>query len=249
MILDQQKPNFKRIEIDYSIFGINPTKNVLLSLQPGDNRPDNEWLQYQESKPIKSQKDLDVFVFVDKSHWGYQTWPKQLKTYSIDKEFYSNNQSRETLPPCNKTILDAFLNTEFFEEFVKYFSIEKKKFSVDCFQLFQRLFRNYGSILFNPFKNVIEDLLSEKCKGKECLAAEIIGGMIRGSKHWNFKDLETMWDFLIPLLRDLLDSIAVEKPENWERSLKHATVSKVYHFYFPSVLEVHNSQLKSAITG
>lgn len=56
--------------------------------------------------------------------------------------------------------------------------------------LFQALFRNYGSVLVDPFLEQCNALIADKSKkeeGSHRVAAEIVAGMIRGSKHWTLE--------------------------------------------------------------
>lgn len=207
---------------------------MLLLLKPGDSRADNKWLHYERSEISNSQQEMEGHVYVDNSYAGYQTWPTDLKIYSTGKNGFSYLQHEESRNAYDKIILDAFLNPQYVESFVKYFSTEKLSkfiFSPSKLQdLFKRLFRNYGPIVFHPFKTSLEDLLSREnrklCKEKLYLAPELVGGLIHGCKHWDFKALKEMWDFLIPLLREFQQQPNTEDEHClWTFSLNYATVN------------------------
>lgn len=76
-ILKQQKRTQKKVEFDpYELTGsLRPTDPS--DCQPGD-RPDNECLLYKKASLPKSEDDWKTFVFVDKTHWGYYTWPQSV---------------------------------------------------------------------------------------------------------------------------------------------------------------------------
>ena len=40
-------------------------------------------------------------------------------------------------------------------------------------------------------------------------------GLIRGSKHWNFKMMQELWDWLGPLIRSALDRVSSETRPDW----------------------------------
>jgi len=44
-------------------------------IHPGE-RPDNAWLQYTREAYPRTQEAFDQIVYVDKTHWGYYTWPR-----------------------------------------------------------------------------------------------------------------------------------------------------------------------------
>ena len=51
--------------------GMKETNGIIA----GD-RPDNRWLQYHSGNLPKTQKEWDDCVFVEKTHWGYYSWPR-----------------------------------------------------------------------------------------------------------------------------------------------------------------------------
>lgn len=44
-------------------------------LWAGD-RPDNRWLQYDSRELPWSQERWDALCYVEKTHWGYSSWPR-----------------------------------------------------------------------------------------------------------------------------------------------------------------------------
>ncbi|KAL7856906.1 hypothetical protein SRHO_G00158050 [Serrasalmus rhombeus] len=56
--------------------------------------------------------------------------------------------------------------------------------------------------------------------------AEIIAGLVRGSKHWSFKQVEALWAFLIPLMRTALSNITVETYTDWGTCVATACESR-----------------------
>lgn len=70
----------------YDNFGVNSHfKELFLSFVAGvkmqseivaGDRKDNQWLQYNSSSLPQTQRDWDGCVFVEKTHWGYYSWPR-----------------------------------------------------------------------------------------------------------------------------------------------------------------------------
>ena len=48
---------------------------ILGQMQPGD-RHDNLWLQYRQKNVPSSPAAWNKFVFIEKTHIGYYTWPR-----------------------------------------------------------------------------------------------------------------------------------------------------------------------------
>ena len=71
-ILKTQKRQHKKVEYDpYEMSGLCRTENI----QPGD-RPDNDWLLYKMERLPHNEQEWNKCVFVEKTHWGYYTWPR-----------------------------------------------------------------------------------------------------------------------------------------------------------------------------
>ena len=230
-VLYQYKPQFAKRKLNYENHQIPTSPDSLVTLRPGDNRPDVEWMQYTDTNPINSQEDLKNYSFIDKTHWGYQTWPLELDILTNEADFYSRCRSIESMCEEDLLILRTFENKEYLEKFIKFHSMEIKK-GEDSFQhihyvVYKSLFRNYGLRFFDIFKPVVQNLLSENIESKHRCAIEVIAGTIRGSKHWNYKDLNSFWDFLVPLLRDMLASNVMEETvKDWMMALVVSTVSE-----------------------
>jgi proteasome activator subunit 4 len=69
--------------------------------------------------------------------------------------------------------------------------------------MFKGLFRNFGSVLVDNFIDHLYTLIREKTKkeeGSHRVAAEIVAGMIRGSKHWTLEMVNVKEEFIeIPI--------------------------------------------------
>ena len=71
-ILKQQKRAHKTIDLDpHTISGTNSTDEI----RPGD-RGDNRWHLYDSKTIPDTQEKWDKSIFIEKTHWGYYTWPR-----------------------------------------------------------------------------------------------------------------------------------------------------------------------------
>ena len=229
-ILHQQKMKQPKRTVDLTDHGIDPTTNTLLHLPVGDDRSDNNWLQFRYDSAAQCQHDLETSVYIDKTHWGYQTWPVDLKSYVSHDKMLKIDRDRDELNPTELIIFNSFSNTDFLEKFFKYLSLEIKKgrdsFSSVHFALFKGLFRNFGIVLLPKFEAIVKDLLEESIESKHRCAAEVLSGMIRGSRNWNYENLSQLWNFMCPLLRKTFHAnIIPEMLRDWAIALLTATVS------------------------
>lgn len=216
-VLKQQKrPHAKIVVNPYTVAGLpEPTTTVI---QPGD-REDNKWLQYSSAVVPKTKSEWESFVFIDKTHWGYFTWPKKLLTYASADKQPLLGRTRDQLSEEERHIYDSFSQEEFTSKFINFLSLEdrkgKDKFNLHRFMLFKGLFRNFDDAFLDLIKPHLERLCIDSQESSQRCAVEIIAAVIRGCRHWKFETLESLWDFLIPLLRKALSAVNVETLEDW----------------------------------
>lgn len=63
----------------------------------------------------------------------------------------------------------------------------------------------------------IDALIADKeNRHKQRAAGELIGGMVRGSKHWSLKKQRTLWAWLAPKLPGIFEGMTPETQTAWE---------------------------------
>uniref|UniRef100_A0A8C2DIH5 Proteasome activator subunit 4b n=1 Tax=Cyprinus carpio TaxID=7962 RepID=A0A8C2DIH5_CYPCA len=197
-------------------------------LVAGD-RPGNDWLQYHGDSLPSTQQDWDNFCFVEKTHWGYYCWPKKLMVYAPAAE-QPKDLSAENMNERERVIYDHFTEPMFIKQLIEFLSLEdrkgKDKFNPRRFCLFKGLFRNYSDAFLPVLKPHMERLANDSHESTQRCVAEIIAGLVRGSKHWSFSKVEALWKFLIPLMRRALSNITVETYADWGTCVATACESR-----------------------
>jgi hypothetical protein len=75
---------------------------------PGD-RDDNLWVTFNDYNPSETQIEWEQTCFLDKSFYGYYTWPKMIK-YSMNKRArYTPNNMPENVA----IVYDRFIDKDF----------------------------------------------------------------------------------------------------------------------------------------
>ena len=193
-------------------------------LYPGD-REDNVWHQYDSENKTDSADKFNNTRFIDKTHWGYYCWPKQLKTYAKHEMQPKLDRDRSELEPAEVPVYDGFTDPDFVSQLVSYLCLEnekgKDKFDDKKMDVFRGLFRNFGDTFVPYFKDHIIRLVSDKQESFQRCAAEIITGMVMGSKHWPFEKVDAMWEWLLPALHNALMNISVETLKDWDTTFSH----------------------------
>ncbi|KAL4641227.1 proteasome activator complex subunit 4 [Arapaima gigas] len=239
-ILKQLKRPHKKVPVDP--FDLTGFKNSG-ELVAGD-RPDNRWLQYDSSCLPRTQQDWERYHFVEKTHWGYYSWPRKLMLYAPLEEQPKQGMTREEMTEREQIIYDHFSDPIFINQLIEFLSLEdrkgKDKFSPRRFCLFKGLFRNFDDTFLPLLKPHMERLVADSHESTQRCVAEIIAGLIRGCKHWSFSKVESLWQLLCPLLRTALSNITVETYVDWGTCVATACESRdprKLHWLFEMLME------------
>lgn len=218
---------------------IEEGKIAINKAKPG-YRDDNKWHLYDANflndcltttgpKAEEDVKKWENTNFVDKSYWGYYCWPKEIKINLNNRQCFGNGNKNVNE---FQNVIHPFVNRfkkdpEFFKSFIKYSTIEEskghEKFDKKKFHLFKALFRNFGSTeiindVFEHLKRLVSDRDRETHECNHKLAAEIVAGLIRGSKYWPLNDLKKMWTDLKVILDLAIENITTENIKLWSNS-------------------------------
>ncbi|XP_034942579.1 proteasome activator complex subunit 4-like [Chelonus insularis] len=189
------------------------------NLKPGV-RPDNMWLQYNSKTRPLTEDQWNENRFVHNHYLGYYTWPKTIEIYappSIDSCYVPHHTD---LTETEILLDNFFTDSQNIEKLIKYNTIEerkgKDKFNITRFTLYKGLFRNHGIRPLDLFIPHLKKLVVQKQESSQRCAAEIIGGVIKGSKHWPFEMVVRMWELIIPIVKEGLENVTTETMDDWK---------------------------------
>jgi proteasome activator subunit 4 len=182
-------------------------------VQPG-NRADNAWLEY---RPENWPMDRDAWNrpnYVHKTHFGYYHWPARMMVYGSEVDQPPLNRQLEEMAPEEQSFVRFFSSPERVERMIDLLSLEehkgKDKFDPRKFILWKGLFRNHGDNFLPVLKPHIKRLYAAPHESEQRCAAEMLAGLVRGSKHWTWDMTERLWAWLVPVLKRILGSVTVE---------------------------------------
>ncbi|CAH1169598.1 unnamed protein product [Phaedon cochleariae] len=225
-ILVQNKTKFKKIEIDPYKFS-KAAKNG--AVVPGI-REDNKWLLYDSSTAPKTAEQWDEPRFIHDQYTGYYAWPKQLLVYDSSSKQQSAARRMDNLTEIEQAIYGFFSDEGKVAKLIKYLSLEEKKgvdhFNAYRFITFKNIFKIFEDKLLPVFVPHLERLVQEKVESSQRCAAEIISGIIRGSKHWEFDKVEKLWAIVLPLLETAIVNVSSETQTDWALCITMALDSR-----------------------
>ncbi|XP_068089225.1 proteasome activator complex subunit 4 isoform X1 [Hyperolius riggenbachi] len=239
-ILKQLKrPHVKVPVCPYAISGCPRAEQMLA----GD-RPDNQWIHYNSASLPRTREAWEACCFVEKTHWGYYTWPQSLLVYASADQQPQLGRGRDAMSEAELILYEHFTDEKFVAQLIKFLSLEdrkgKDKFNPRRFCLFKGLFRNYDDAFLPILTPHLERLVEDSHESTQRCVAEIVAGLIRGSKHWTFEKVDNMWQFLCPLLRTALSNITVETYNDWGTCIATSCESRdprKLHWLFELLLE------------
>ena len=162
-------------------FEIEPPK--VLQSHPGA-RQDNAWMQYDSSKDLQTYWSEPFSV---KPEMGFYAWTQpKVKLRRAESQIDLKN------PKFLKTeILNFFQNVEKREKFFKFNTSEIKKgediFSMDKGLLYCSLFDQFGPQILPIFVPYVQKFTQSTEESEQRCAAEIIFGLIKGSRFWPYE--------------------------------------------------------------
>uniref|UniRef100_A0A8C9ZB62 Uncharacterized protein n=1 Tax=Sander lucioperca TaxID=283035 RepID=A0A8C9ZB62_SANLU len=211
-ILKQLKRPRKKVAVKPSdISGIEDPEGVCV----GD-REGNRWLQYDSNNLPLSEEQWDSQPYVEKTHWGYYSWPREMMIHAASEKPKDDLTYEEM---SEKIIFEYFSDPEFIDQLIEFLSLEDRKgkdsFNPRRFCLFKGLFCNYGDMFLPLLWPHLEQLASDPHESSQRCVCEITAGLIRGSKLWSFSKVDRLWQLLCPLIRTALTNITVESYTDW----------------------------------
>jgi len=203
-----------------------PSKKVPLSeLVPDLNsaeitmpgiRDDNTFLQYKASMEQGEVEAYWARPFVVKSYVGFYGWPSDgtARVIQSEPDFQHSDESVLGL------VAKFFMDESKVDRFVELNSLEHDKgtdfFSTDRGLFLSFLLENVGPGLASVFQPHIEKLVGSPEESQQRAAAEMVYGIVRGSRFWDFTSSQQTWTWLQPVFQQVLNNVTAETQSDWD---------------------------------
>jgi len=117
-------------------------------------------------------------------------------------------------------ISQFFLDEAQVARFVELNSLEHEKgidfFSMDRGLFLSFLLENVGPKLGQVFQSHIEKLVGSPEESQQRAAAEMVYGLTRGMRFWDFQSAQQVWSWLLPVFQKVLTSVTLETQSDWD---------------------------------
>ncbi|GAA5959559.1 hypothetical protein JCM21900_003196 [Sporobolomyces salmonicolor] len=156
---------------------------------------------------------------VDKQNTGWLVWGDAIEFYLVPPE---EGSAIEWDPSSSETIermRDIIMQASWWDSFIKHLAMEKTidYLAADAITIVKSIFQIYEDAPCQFVLPALEELIADKeDRHKQRAAGELIGGMIRGSKHWPLNKQKRVWEWLAPRLSAIFEGITPETQVAWE---------------------------------
>jgi len=215
--LINEKESIRKIAIDlfpailYQMKPNHSKKN--LKIVPNDNL----WLQADPNLTLDSQSTFNSLNFIDKSYKGFYAYENPFLIY--DKNQYSLKEIDDQNSESKLEVLQLFCDSKFLNQLLSYLSLEEEKGNESIkyirIQLWKRLYRNYGLFNIDLLLPKLNEFISSSRDCYHRCGAEIIDGLIQGSKYWTFDENKKIEELLKHLIKKVFCSVTSETLQIW----------------------------------
>ncbi|PIA16947.1 hypothetical protein COEREDRAFT_62035 [Coemansia reversa NRRL 1564] len=195
-------------------------------------------------RALSGDGEATAAPFLDSPASGWFVWPQKAKVYVCPPP--GNAEAFDHIDPESQEAYKALRGVLFtdgkWDDIARLFSIESMRspdednFGVTRAMLFTQLFSLFELPLLDKAWSAIEQLSRDhEHVGAQRAASEIIGGLLRGSKHWAQGSLDRMWDLLIPLLDAVFSKLSSDTERFWQTCMHYAFARRDPRRYLPLI--------------
>ena len=170
-------------------------------------RDDNQCLQYRGDMTEAEVQSYWSKPFIVKSYIGYYSWPAKDSQQATARMIHSAKDFALEPDSVKEMIAQFFMDEAKINTFVEFNSLEHEK-GLDFFSTDRSLFLSFlleivGPRLTGVFQPHIERLVSSPEESQQRAAAEMVYGLVRGSRFWDYSSTESLWSWLLPVFQQV----------------------------------------------
>ncbi|KAG0021330.1 hypothetical protein BGZ82_011351 [Podila clonocystis] len=226
----------------------NPLRRVVTL---PDTVPDDFTWEYLKSSVAEIDYDSpESSLLNDSVSTGWLVWPKSFKAYLPRSDSFLMPDVDSESRPTFDHLEEFFGQASFWDKLIEFMAQEPVRgerhdaFSSDHARFCKSIF----GLWEDKFLDVVQPNLTKLAarvddKNAQRTAAELIGGLIRGSKHWKKGQLDDMWSWLTPLLKKTFQQCTPDSLVYWERFVKYVCLYRDPRRVLPFITLLFNAPL------
>ncbi|KAJ2003803.1 Proteasome activator BLM10 [Coemansia thaxteri] len=190
------------------------------------------------------KSDAALAPYLDNPATGWFAWPLTAKVYATPLS--GGAMAYDKIEPASQLAYKAVRDTLFangkWDRITKLFSLETNRapeeeaFHLSHTTLFTQVFSLFDFPLLELAWPSLERLaLDNERISSQRAAAELVVGVLRGSKHWSQESLEKMWKLFIPLMSTVFAKLRPDTLRFWQTGLRYAFARRDPRRFLPLV--------------
>ncbi|KAG1755021.1 uncharacterized protein EDB91DRAFT_1096855 [Suillus paluster] len=197
---------------------INPLRcNIPIK---GSYSPTAEILaNFRSQVPIRSSETLDLnSIYCDTLLQGWLAWSGTLTTHKPPHGLKSTFEWESSSAEAVSCLREVTVNADFWQNLSGHFAEENHETVVvqDHISCVKSIFQVLGDKPWDLLKPELEILLADQEKNKQRAAAELLAGVLNGSKHWPQEAQDRIWQWFTPYIKKTLgQSMTTETVPIW----------------------------------
>lgn len=171
---------------------------------------------------VAAPKNAPEPFYVDKLVTGFLAWSKDVSAYRIPPESGPVFSWETASLPALKAIHDGISQDRWFEKLAALYGQESNRASsngdlrAENISFIKSLVKMFEGEHLEKLLTILEPLWNDIDRFKQRAAAEIVGGIMRGLKHWPHAKANVFWSWLAPRLPKLYAQIKPDSVNYWE---------------------------------
>ncbi|KAI1320115.1 hypothetical protein EDD11_002087 [Mortierella claussenii] len=219
--------------------------------------PDNFTWEYLKASVSEINYDQPESSLLDDSICtGWLAWPKSFKAYLPRTETFAMPEIDAESRSTYNHLEQFFSQASFWEKLTDFMAQDPVRgerhdsFSSEHARLYKSIF----GLWEDKFLDVVEPVIGSLCsriddKNAQRTATELVGGLIRGSKHWKKLSLDRMWSWLAPVLKKAFQLCTPDSLVYWERFVKYCCAYRDPRRVLPLISLIFNTPLDKDSTA
>lgn len=206
----------------------NPLKRTIQLGHPSHQLTDQFLAEYKV--PVELEVVAGQPVFCEKTSSGWLVWGRETDRYLGPALTESTFQPWEQ--PSEETVAmvkQLTTSPKFWEKLSTHYSAENLANFVcqDNTSLVKSIFQLLEDLPFEALQPTVEKLISDTDQNKQRGAAELIGGVIGGSKHWPVEKQRRLWEWFQPHMKKIFkQNIKTDTLPIWTSFLEYVFYHK-----------------------
>lgn len=180
---------------------------------------------YFAGKPVTPSEHLSPqSLYFDDMLEGWLACRKTRTAYRPPHRLAPTFQWEHESKDAIACVREMALNADFWTKVSGYYAEETQESVVvqDHISCIKSIFQLLGSEICDIMKPKVEELLVDPDKNKQRAAAELLAGVLNGSKHWSLEEQERVWDWAKPLVyKTLNQTMKTENVGIWSTFLDY----------------------------